>query len=129
MAIAHVASALVARRIVPSEAKARSRASTPAPEDVEFILVPGTSVIARHLQDQVMAKIDAAWRQTESGRKYVQMARDKVDQAAAEKNTRWENRGWQWRQGAAGASTPGAWLGPEAPGATEEQFERAVAGY
>ena len=50
MAIAHVASAVAARRIVFGEAKARSRASTPAPEEAEFLIVSGTSVLARHLQ-------------------------------------------------------------------------------
>ena len=103
MAIAQVASALAARRKVLSAAKARSGASTPAAEDVEFIHVRDTTVIARHLQDEVMARIDAVWRQTEEGQKYVQMAKDKVHRQTAEKHKRWKDQGWQ----AAGASTPG----------------------
>ena len=103
MAIAQVASALAARRKVLSAAEARSGASTPAAEDVEFIHVRDTTVIARHLQDEVMARIDAVWRQTEEGQKYVQMAKDKVHRQTAEKHKRWKDQGWQ----AAGASTPG----------------------
>ena len=85
MAIAHVASAVAARRIVFGEARARSRASTPAPEEAEFLLVEGTSVLARHLQQEVLDRIYHNWKQTEQGQEFAKKARDKVDVAAQRK--------------------------------------------
>ena len=126
MAIAHVASAVAARRIVFGEARARSRASTPAPEEAEFLLVAGTSVLARHLQQEVLGRVDLAWRQSAQGQIYVQKAWDIANQAA-EKNAA-ASKGL----GAAGASTHGAaaaWIGgPEAVG-SEERFEREMKKY
>ena len=82
LAIAYVASAVAARRMVFEAAKARSNAEAPATEEREYLLVMGTSVLARHLQHEAMDRVDQAWRQTPAGQIYVQKARDTADQAA-----------------------------------------------
>ena len=120
MAIAHVASAVAARRIVFGEAKARRCASTPAPEDEEFLAVSGTSVLARHLQQEVLRRVDLAWRNTDEGQIYVQKAWDIANQAA-QKNACFD---------AADEGPAAAWLGggQEAVG-SEERFAREMKKY
>lgn len=110
--VAHVANALAARRIVFEDARRRSAergALTPASE-VEYIMVDDRTMVARNLQDEIMARINHHWRQTEQGKQIAQKARDRVAAGAQKKQQR-----------GVGASTPDQ--------GTEAQFERAMKGY
>ena len=42
--------------------------------EVEYITRGDRTIIARHLQEMIMAKIDYHWRQTEQGKEMVQKA-------------------------------------------------------
>ena len=111
---AHIANALFARRISVAAARLRLHYhSGLQPQEVEYIEAKdGTIVLARHLQDEILARIDHNWRQTEQGKEFVQKARNKVAAAAQRRQQR-----------GAGASTPGQAVG------TEPQFERAMRSY
>ena len=47
----------------------------------------GAIVLARHLQLEVMDRIYDNWKQTEQGREFADLARQKVDAAAQEKRS------------------------------------------
>ena len=127
--VANVAHALAARRTVIEAFRRRRRtkwqgsgASTPGvheSNDRGWIMVGDDDnemlVVARHLQDEIMTKIDKEWRQTEDGKVFVTKAWDKVNAEAQNKAERAK------RRGAVGASTPGE--------GTDAQFEKAMKSY
>ena len=108
--VAHVANALAARRIVLEDARGRRSWPGPPASEVEYIMVDDRTIVARNLQDEIMARIHHHWRQTEQGKQIVQKARDRVAAGAQKKQQR-----------GVGASTPDQ--------GTEAQFERAMKGY
>ena len=142
--VAHVANALSARRISLEAAQTRSwrraRGSSGKPHDAstpdEYIEAKdGTIVLARHLQNEVLASIDHNWRQTKQGQHFVQKARDNVRVAAA---ARKQQRGRRRPASTldhgrgAGASTPDQTVGASTPDhavGTEKQFEKEMKKY
>ena len=46
-------------------------ALTPADEEIEFIRTQDVVILARHLQEDVMSRIELNWRMTEAGKHYV----------------------------------------------------------
>ena len=96
--VAHIANALSARRICFEAAWRRLRDSG-KPQEVEYIEAKdGTIVLARHLQLEILDRIDHNWRQSEQGKVFVQKALDKVAAKAQAQAAR--------QQRGAGASTP-----------------------
>ena len=82
----HVANALAARRTVLEGARQRNFKHSIGPvSEVEYIMAGSRVVVARHLQDEIMAMIDDHWRHTEQGKHIVQKARDKVAAVAQSK--------------------------------------------
>ena len=122
--VAHVANARAARRIsVEAAQKRRLRGSSGKPHGAstpdEYIEAKdGTIVLARHLQDEVLARIDHNWRQTE-GQEFVRKALRKANAAAA--------RRWQQQHGPVRrrpASPPDQAVGTESP-----QFKKEMKKY
>ena len=137
--VAIVANALSARRISMEAAQKRG---PPGGVDGEYIQAQnGTIVLARHLQDEILDRIDRNWRLSEQGKECVQKARERVAAAARRRGagastpvlrrpastlTRLDHgRG-------ADASTPDQTvvaLTPDQAVGTRAQFERAMKGY
>ena len=129
--MAHIANALSARRISVEAARRRQvwGLKNLQPQEVEYIQAEdGTIVLARHLQEEILARIDQNWRQTEQGKEFVQKARNKVAAAAQRRQQRGAGASTPDQARRAGASTPdqarraGASTPDQAVG-TEAQFE------